>query len=122
MSNANIFYSIVLFYTVLFVTIGFIGGTFEEVTIEEIEEEIIEEQAKFHWQQVLGFFSTFTSMIGNLLNYIIDSNIPMVSPIIEFLKNIGVGISILPIWLNTIIFTPLVLTMTYLIVDLVWIG
>lgn len=121
MANANIFYAIAVFYTILFVAIGFIGGTFEEVQVEDLEEEVEEGQGLFHWQQVLGFFGTFTGMVASFFNFVIDSNIPMVSPILEFLKNIGVGISVLPIWLNTIIFTPLVLTMTYLIVELIWI-
>ena len=104
MSNAYLFFAIATFYTLLFVAIGFIGTTFEEVTI--VEEEGIDVEVN----------------TGGFLNWLIGAEIPLISTITSFLKSIVVGISVLPIWANTLIFTPLILAVTYLIIDLVWIG
>ena len=121
-TNAGLIIIIAFIYTSILIGIGFIGLTFgENIFVDEhttipTEEELAELNA---WERFLANIGiTFTEAIGNT----IESNIPFISPILLFFTSIYTGISVLPLWLNTIIFTPLIIGTTYLIIDLVWIG
>lgn len=125
-TNAGLMITIAFIYMGIFVGMSFVGQTFGEIAIETPEEETVEPEDPSWYDGLLGvilFFplgvwEAFTSLLG----YVSTQNIPFFTPIAEFLTNIILGIEILPGWVNAIIFTPLIVGVSYLIIDLVWIG
>ena len=96
LTKTGIVLAISTFYILIALGIGFYGETFsEEVTIDERSAINYNNET----DQAGGFFSK----VANL-------------KLFSFLGNIIIGIGALPIWLNTIIFTPLVVVISWILI------
>lgn len=98
MSNAGLFYAITLFFLLTVSIIGVIGNDYSNININTNEYDSSEnplDLPSWVWNIALN-----TGFIGDII----------------------IGISILPLWLNTLIFVPIIAVFTFLIISVLWSG